>query len=106
MDCDCGAQYILQVSTVVESGTKIACLENMGNTALLNGGQAVKLLQKLFDKVGWSTHLKVLHVQHYEDPTNKSHAFIIAISRAEFGDCADYFTFPLLMFSDENCFTG
>ena len=72
LDCDRGAQYILQVNTVVESGAKIACLENVGNTALLNGGRAVKLLRKLFDKVGWSTHLKVLHVRHYGDPTNKS----------------------------------
>ena len=88
---------------MVQSGAKIACMENVGNTALLDGGQAVKMLRKLFHEVGWATKLKVLHVRHYGNPTNKSHAFVIAIDRAEF---ADYFSFPPPLFSDESCFTG
>ena len=33
LDCDRGAQYLLQVNTVIESGAKIACLENVGNSS-------------------------------------------------------------------------
>ena len=91
---------------MVESGAKITCLENVGNIALLNGGRAVKILPKLFDKVGWATYLKVLHVRHYGDPTNKSHAFVIAISRVEYGDRAEYSTFPSAIFQTKTVSQG
>ena len=51
VDCDHGAQYILQVNTVVQSGAKIACLEHVGSTALLNGGRAVEILRRFWQ--GW-----------------------------------------------------
>ena len=69
-------------------------------------GVAITLLRELFRKEGWTTHLKVVHVRHYGDPNNKTHAYVVAIEDKEFGEKAKDFAFPPPVLSDENCFTG
>ena len=84
----------------------IACVENVGNVASLEGGTSIRFLQELFKKEGYTTHLKVVHVRHYGDPKSKAHAYVVAISDSEFGEKARDFAIPPSVLSDENCFTG
>ena len=63
---------------------------------------ATTLLRELFKKEGCTTHLKVVHVRHYGDPDNRTHAYVVAIGDKEFGEKARDFASPPPVMSDKN----